>query len=246
MYFSLQDATSETSEPYSVDDDPYSIRDDQQKYYMGCFAYLLEKSQGHFGTKVESGAIKGADPAVQEFFAKSNLGTKTFICVRKYFLTFSSGRDQLRQIWTLADVNQDGWLNVNEFALAMHLIVMHIKGGVPLPEYLPAHVHIPSTPPRTTPPLRSPNKTSKDGGGKSSPPPTPRNVWPQKKSVEDVARQRVAQQPSASPQLPNFQTAPPEQAEKPIAMVPGAKTTSKDLADGKELSYVITHCCICL
>ena len=33
----------------------------------------------------------------------------------------------LFRIWSLSDVNEDGWLDLNEFSIAMHLIVLKVK-----------------------------------------------------------------------------------------------------------------------
>lgn len=45
----------------------------------------------------------------------------------------------LRDIWTLADIDQDGALDLDEFILAMHLC-RHVHGGSPVPETLPPHL----------------------------------------------------------------------------------------------------------
>uniref|UniRef100_A0A1I7XIM0 EF-hand domain-containing protein n=1 Tax=Heterorhabditis bacteriophora TaxID=37862 RepID=A0A1I7XIM0_HETBA len=52
------------------------------------------------------------------------------------------------RIWSLSDVNEDGWLDINEFSIAMHLIVLRVKGEVPIPCNLPPHIRPPYTPPR--------------------------------------------------------------------------------------------------
>ena len=43
------------------------------------------------------------------------------------------------QVWRLADVDQDGALDADEFALAMHLINIKLE-GYDLPEDLPDHL----------------------------------------------------------------------------------------------------------
>ncbi|KAI8138454.1 P-loop containing nucleoside triphosphate hydrolase protein [Fennellomyces sp. T-0311] len=45
--------------------------------------------------------------------------------------------DVLAQIWRLADFDGDGYLNIDEFCIAMHLIKAH-KNGAQLPEKLPS------------------------------------------------------------------------------------------------------------
>lgn len=57
-----------------------------------------------------NGAICGANEHVVEFFKRSSLD-----------------REKLSKIWSLSDVNEDGYLDLNEFSAAMHLIVLHIK-----------------------------------------------------------------------------------------------------------------------
>lgn len=55
-------------------------------------------------------AVWGKHPRVKEFFERSNLD-----------------KSELGQIWALADVNTDGWLNVDEFCVAMHLVVRRVQ-----------------------------------------------------------------------------------------------------------------------
>lgn len=49
----------------------------------------------------------------------------------------------LGKIWKLADVNKDGMLDLEEFALAMHLIRVKLEGH-DLPGKLPDHLVPPS------------------------------------------------------------------------------------------------------
>lgn len=49
----------------------------------------------------------------------------------------------LGKIWKLADVDRDGMLDDDEFALAMHLISVKL-GGHDLPPHLPPHLIPPS------------------------------------------------------------------------------------------------------
>ncbi|KUF97795.1 hypothetical protein AM588_10009798 [Phytophthora nicotianae] len=46
-------------------------------------------------------------------------------------------RNMLRDIWSMADVTQDSKLSVQEFYVAMHLIVCVSKRGLPMPSTLP-------------------------------------------------------------------------------------------------------------
>ncbi len=56
----------------------------------------------------------------------------------------------LAKVWRLADVDQDGALDADEFALAMHLINVKLE-GYDLPEDLPDHLVPPSK--KSRPPL---------------------------------------------------------------------------------------------
>ena len=49
----------------------------------------------------------------------------------------------LAKVWRLADVDQDGMLDADEFALAMHLINIKLD-GFDLPDDLPNHLIPPS------------------------------------------------------------------------------------------------------
>lgn len=49
----------------------------------------------------------------------------------------------LSKVWKLADVDKDGMLDEEEFALAMHLINIKIDGN-DLPSDLPSHLVPPS------------------------------------------------------------------------------------------------------
>jgi hypothetical protein len=49
----------------------------------------------------------------------------------------------LRKIWELSDIDQDGCLDADEFALAMHLVNIKISGE-PIPKELPVHLIPPS------------------------------------------------------------------------------------------------------
>ena len=49
----------------------------------------------------------------------------------------------LAKVWRLADVDQDGMLDADEFALSMHLINIKLD-GFDLPDDLPSHLIPPS------------------------------------------------------------------------------------------------------
>uniref|UniRef100_A0A1I7RSD6 RalBP1-associated Eps domain-containing protein 2 n=1 Tax=Bursaphelenchus xylophilus TaxID=6326 RepID=A0A1I7RSD6_BURXY len=106
----------------------FDMSDEQLDYYTNCFLYLQRKTQGQ---ATMGGAVSGAEDLVVEFFRKSKLDTHT-----------------LSKVWALADVNEDGFLNHSEFVIAMHMIVLHVKGSVPIPSRLPSPVRPCPTPVR--------------------------------------------------------------------------------------------------
>lgn len=122
------DAFSEADAQSLSEEDPYVMTDEQKMYYTENFKLLHKATQDGLDL---SGAIRGADPTVVGFFRKSNLDTTV-----------------LSRVWELADVNRDGWLNLEEFCCAMHLVVLAVKGNMPVPEYLPPHIAPVHTPPR--------------------------------------------------------------------------------------------------
>ena len=91
--------------------DIWSMSKDQQEYYGKQFRSLLE-SNGDI-TKV-SGAV------AKEFFVRSKLTSS-----------------ELANIWQLADIDKDGSLNLAEFSIAMHLVVLRKKACVDVPSTLP-------------------------------------------------------------------------------------------------------------
>ncbi|CAD5224857.1 unnamed protein product [Bursaphelenchus okinawaensis] len=117
----------ETKEP-AIDTKFFEMSDEQLDYYTNCFLHLQRKTQGQ---ATMGGAVSGAEDTVVDFFRKSKLDTHT-----------------LSKVWALADVNEDGFLNHSEFVIAMHLIVLHVKGSVPIPPRLPSPVRPCPTPVR--------------------------------------------------------------------------------------------------
>ena len=78
--------------------------------------------------------VMGWNPGLLLF--KSFLFPQRSYCHNKYTVV-------LGRIWKLSDVDQDGMLDSDEFALAMHLINIKMEGH-DLPSTLPEHLIPPS------------------------------------------------------------------------------------------------------
>jgi hypothetical protein len=50
------------------------------------------------------------------------------------------GKDQLRQIWNLSDIDRDGYFDFEEYVVAMFLVDAVVQKGRPIPTELPATV----------------------------------------------------------------------------------------------------------
>lgn len=90
------------------------ISDEQRDYYAAQFAQLQSDPEGLL-----------AGPVARTFFEKSRLPVS-----------------ELRRIWQLADITRDGALSLQEFYVAMHLVVLR-RNHVPLPDVLPPSLSIP-------------------------------------------------------------------------------------------------------
>lgn len=90
------------------------ISDEQRDYYAAQFAQLQPDPEGLL-----------AGPVARTFFEKSRLPVA-----------------ELRRIWQLADITRDGALSLQEFYVAMHLVVLR-RNHVPLPDVLPPYLSIP-------------------------------------------------------------------------------------------------------
>lgn len=101
------DSSSISSDPESVDD-VWAITDEQKEYYVKQFQTMQPDLNG-----VIIGSV------AKEFFEKSKLPVR-----------------ELSQIWNLADINKDGALSLEEFCIAMHLVVLR-RHEVELPDRLP-------------------------------------------------------------------------------------------------------------
>jgi epidermal growth factor receptor substrate 15 len=72
-----------------------------------------------------------------------------------FFSRSNLPEDDLAQIWDLADINSQGQLSLDEFAVAMHLIRQQLGKKGPLPQTLPQNLVPPSMRKQTTAPLHS-------------------------------------------------------------------------------------------
>lgn len=91
------------------EEDVFLINDEQIKFYFDKFCQLLPCKTEPF--------LAGSH--VKSFFEKSKLSL-----------------DDLKNIWSLSDIDCDGNLTVIEFCIAMHLVVLK-RNKVPLPNSLP-------------------------------------------------------------------------------------------------------------
>ncbi|WKY13313.1 hypothetical protein Q1695_004269 [Nippostrongylus brasiliensis] len=123
-------ASPRRGKAYTNHDALYEISDRQREYYTRCFCHLMKNTQGSAST---DGLLNGGDSRVVEFFKRSGLDNNS-----------------LSRIWTLSDVNEDGWLDINEFSTAMHLIVLRVKGRVAIPMCLPECIRPPYVPPHVS------------------------------------------------------------------------------------------------
>uniref|UniRef100_A0A0K0FK23 RalBP1-associated Eps domain-containing protein 1 n=1 Tax=Strongyloides venezuelensis TaxID=75913 RepID=A0A0K0FK23_STRVS len=96
---------------------------EQKAYYEKCFLHLQTACNGPNYRASLDGAVEGNSEIVMDFFEKSRLPP-----------------EELSRIWLLSDVNEDGFLNLEEFSMAMHLVVLRIKGGIKIPQSLPDEV----------------------------------------------------------------------------------------------------------
>ncbi|KAH0566984.1 ralBP1-associated Eps domain-containing protein 1 isoform X2 [Cotesia glomerata] len=118
------------------------ISDEQRDYYAAQFSRLQPNPEG-----LLAGSI------ARTFFEKSRLPVA-----------------ELRRIWQLADVTRDGALSLQEFYVAMHLVVLR-RNHVPLPDSLPPSLAFTLTVP--PPPLPTLNSVVVEPSAPQSPPPPP-------------------------------------------------------------------------
>lgn len=68
---------------------------------------------------------------------------RNFIAAKSEMVKSKLPNSVLGKIWKLSDINKDGFLDADEFALAMHLINVKLE-GYDLPSELPEHLIPPS------------------------------------------------------------------------------------------------------
>ncbi|CAD5117242.1 DgyrCDS6038 [Dimorphilus gyrociliatus] len=103
------DSSSVTSSETDSMDDIWTITDEQRDYYTKQFHTMQPDRQGSI-----SGAV------AKDYFEKSRLPVH-----------------ELAKIWQLSDLNGDGLLSLEEFCIAMHLVVLR-RNKIDLPDSLPS------------------------------------------------------------------------------------------------------------
>jgi len=106
----------------------------------------LPFGQGVMAGRGETEWIVGRDkPRSDEIFntLEQHNGKITGRVARDELLKSKLTNNVLGKIWRLADTDQDGLLDSEEFALALHLIKLKVEGHV-IPETLPSHLIPPS------------------------------------------------------------------------------------------------------
>lgn len=217
------DSSSISSENESIDD-VWTISKEQREYYLKQFKTMQPE---------ENGVIIGS--IAKEFFEKSKLPVH-----------------ELSKIWQLSDLNRDGALSLDEFCIAMHLVVLR-RNEIELPDHLPVSLMpystltngknepfaadlppgstlkrlTPTTPPsnqwtRTTFPVESPTSS-----GLSSPAPKPVNFEFPKPVATDPDSKII--HPVALRMSPDGHPIPPEITDRNNWTAAG---TATDLATG--------------
>ncbi|KAI1388639.1 uncharacterized protein F4822DRAFT_252166 [Hypoxylon trugodes] len=136
-----------------------------------------------------------------QFYADLDKTNKGFITGEEAvpFLSQSGlPEDALAQIWDLADINSEGKLNRDTFAVAMYLIrQQRSRRDIPLPVSLPPNLIPPSIRNQARPPV-SPSPFDAPA---PSPPPVPQPAPQPKSAIDDLFGLDAAPSP-APPQIP--------------------------------------------
>lgn len=103
-----------------------------------------EPGQGE-GERGQEWAVQRLKPKYDEIFynLSPSGGKLSGSKVRQWMLTTLLPSSVLAQVWRLSDVDGDGMLDIEEFALAVHLIEGKLEGHW-LPRELPSHLVPPS------------------------------------------------------------------------------------------------------
>lgn len=91
----------------------WQLSNEQRDYYRQQFRQISQEPHGHLSGQ-----------AAKAFFERSRLPSL-----------------ELSKIWQLSDVDKDGALNIDEFCIAMHLVVLR-RNSVDLPPHLPTKLRI--------------------------------------------------------------------------------------------------------
>uniref|UniRef100_A0A0A9XAB7 RalBP1-associated Eps domain-containing protein 1 n=1 Tax=Lygus hesperus TaxID=30085 RepID=A0A0A9XAB7_LYGHE len=196
-----EEESSDRQSDNEVDTEVFEMTPEQREYYRTQFISLKPSADG-----LLSGNI------ARSFFEKSRLPVI-----------------ELRKIWQLADVTKDGALSLDEFNIAMHLVVCR-RNHIPLPDVLPLSL-LPQAQPEQTSPHRGKQWTKfveSPTNSVSSPGPKPVNFDFQKPSVEQDPKilhpvpLRVTPGPQETqPEEPVVDTLRPIQRPQPKKPAPG-------------------------
>lgn len=122
---------------------PYAVTDEEKTRYDAIFAQYDSDNDGFLlgAEAVNLFQMSGLDRNVRRLFHFILIlgGGEIFSWIRDSdkLVTHMDLLQALRDIWTLADKGQDNRLDVQEFYVAMHLIVCASKRGLPVPPQLP-------------------------------------------------------------------------------------------------------------
>ncbi|KJH45900.1 hypothetical protein DICVIV_08055 [Dictyocaulus viviparus] len=177
-------ASPRRSKAYTDHDAIFEMTPYQREYYMNCFRHLMNATQGKHSLE---GALNGGDSRIVDFFKRSGLDN-----------------DSLSKVWSLSDVNEDGWLDIDEFSTAMHLIVLNVKGNIPIPMCLPSCIRPHFVPPQVC--YQLPNGPSAASSVPQDPPSS--RSW-DKFDALDFAPHNSADETKKDTHLTEFSDVPP-------------------------------------
>ncbi|KAL2149743.1 hypothetical protein VTH82DRAFT_8395 [Thermothelomyces myriococcoides] len=142
--------------------------------------------------------ISPADKAkFDQFYDDLDKGKKGYITGEEavpFFSQSNLSEDILAQIWDLADINSQGRLSRDEFAVAMYLIRQQRTKGGPLPAALPPNLVPPS--------MRTQQARPPAAASAFEPPPRPQPPQPKPSALDDLFGLDDIHQPPAPTQVP--------------------------------------------